>query len=928
MDYMHTLTLLQQHLRYCREPTMASDVCSHVKVVVRVRPANDTEKRENCRNVIQVVDSHMLIFDPKEEDTPCFGSQRVQNRNINKRANKDLKFVFDHVFNENSTQVEVFENTTKGVLDGVMNGFNCAVFAYGATGAGKTHTMLGSENDPGVMYHTMKELFKRMDAAKEEKEFTVAFSYLEVYNEQIRDLLANAGPLAVREDSSKGVVVQGLTLHQPKSAQHILEALDSGNRNRTQHPTDMNATSSRSHAVFQVYLRQQDKTASLNPNVCVAKMSLIDLAGSERASATKAKGARFREGANINRSLLALGNVINALADPKSKKAHIPYRDSKLTRLLKDSLGGNCRTVMIASVSPSSKSYDDTHNTLKYANRAKEIKSSLKSNVVSLDSHIGQYAVICEKQRQEIVQLKQKLKEYEEKNMVPVSSLKQAEFKRVSESLQQIFLNRAQIRREQLDLERQLKENELRQRYSEEDNLQVQCFCAKEKTEKATCKHERKVASLRTQQQHICKRLQEAETRFLDNDGLLHRIENEIKLLKSNGQTSEVLEKDLHCHRLELEVKDLKQHIKQMVQLTALQDQENKRIQKMVNILLPAYSRHYSALHAVGLVTVTDERENHEIEHLLLRERGVVWADQKGVGQQLKGEGTGVESWERNEAGNSGLGSELAPVLSFSQLLYHQSSPCSAEGRATRTSLCKAAPSGRENQTDMKPEPRPRMPIRRNLSASLPPQSPRTVARAQVFEEGMFPLQCTPEPAQKNVLSLPLSSSSAMDPNMTFEVLDNDDDDRAASNAPTVIISSKASKSTDFSGPCQLLRPPKANEGNQIANKRPPFPSLQDVKRANPTYMDMTSAAQGKRKFNRIREDLSQGHSAPKRIKKDPPVAQRPLRVHRFTGSEENKARRVVRSISEGNLSLFEPQKSKSIFYKTSQQLKRVTKHL
>uniref|UniRef100_A0A7N6FKV1 Kinesin-like protein n=1 Tax=Anabas testudineus TaxID=64144 RepID=A0A7N6FKV1_ANATE len=512
---------------------MASDVCSHVKVVVRVRPANDSEKRENCRNVVQVVDNHMLIFDPKEEDTSCFGSQRVRNRNINKRANKDLKFVFDHVFGENSTQVDIFENTTKVVLDGVMNGFNCTVFAYGATGAGKTHTMLGSQNEPGVMYRTMKELFKRMDDAKDEKEFAVAFSYLEVYNEQIRDLLANAGPLAVREDSSKGVVVQGLTLHQPKSAEHILEALDSGNRNRTQHPTDMNATSSRSHAVFQIYLRQQDKTASLNPNVCVAKMSLIDLAGSERASATNAKGARLREGANINRSLLALGNVINALADPKSKKAHIPYRDSKLTRLLKDSLGGNCRTVMIANVSPSSKSYDDTHNTLKYANRAKEIKSSLKSNVVSLDSHIGQYAVICEKQRQEILQLKQKLKQYEEKNFVILEhhSFPFLCLSRMSETLQQIFSSRAQIRREQLDLERQLKENELRQRYSEEDNLQVQYFCAKEKTEKATCKYERKIASLRTQQQHICKRLKEAETRFLDNDGWLHRVENEIKLL-------------------------------------------------------------------------------------------------------------------------------------------------------------------------------------------------------------------------------------------------------------------------------------------------------------------------------------------------------------------------------------------------------------
>ncbi|XP_074471706.1 kinesin-like protein KIF18A isoform X1 [Sebastes fasciatus] len=887
---------------------MASDVCSRVKVVVRVRPTSENEKRENCRNVVQVVDNHMLIFDPKEEDISCFGAQRVRNRNLNKRANKDLKFVFDHVFSENSTQDDIFESTTKGVLDGVMNGFNCTVFAYGATGAGKTHTMLGSENDPGVMYRTMTELFKRMEDAKEEKEFAVAFSYLEVYNEQIRDLLANSGSLAVREDSSKGVIVQGLTLHKSKSAEHILQALDTGNRNRTQHPTDMNATSSRSHAVFQIYLRQQDKTASLNPNVYVAKMSLIDLAGSERASASNAKGARLREGANINRSLLALGNVINALADPKRKKSFIPYRDSKLTRLLKDSLGGNCWTVMIANVSPSSKMYDDTHNTLKYANRTKEIKSSLKSNVVSLDSHVGQYAVICEKQRKEILDLEKKLKEYE-KNLVPgasntISSEKQAEFKRVSEALQRIFSGRAQIRKEQLDLERQLKENELRQRYSEEHNLQVQYFCAKEKTEKATCKHERKIASLRAQQQHIRKRLKDTETRFLDNDGWLLLVEKDIKLLKSNDQTSEVLDKGLHCHRLELQVNDLKQHIKQMVELTALQDQENKRMQKMVDILLPAYTRHYAAMRSTGQVTAADEMENHELEHLVLRERGVVWADQEGVRQQLKAEGNGQESQETNEVGCS----ELAPVLSFSHLLYHQSSP-SSEGK----------------QTDMKPEPRPRMPIRRNLSASLPPQSPRTVANAQVFEEGLFPLQCTPETSQKTVQALPQISFSTMDPNMTFEIVDNDD--QTASNAS---ISSGspcgASTSTDISGPSQRLHPSRAKE-NQNPTKRQQIPPLQDLRRTIPTYMDMTSAAQGKRKVNwtSIQEEFTQAASAPKRIKKDPSVARIPLRVHRFAGSE-NKPRRVMRSISEGNL--HEPQKSKSIFYKTSQQFKRVTKRM
>uniref|UniRef100_A0A672F6H2 Kinesin-like protein n=1 Tax=Salarias fasciatus TaxID=181472 RepID=A0A672F6H2_SALFA len=857
---------------------MANDVCSHVKVVVRVRPTSDREKRENCRNVVQVVDGQMLIFDPKEEE-PCFGSQRVRNRNLNKRANKDLKFVFDHVFGENATQVDIFENTMKVVLDSVMNGFNCTVFAYGATGAGKTHTMLGSQDDPGVMYRTMTELFNRMDDAKDEKEFTVAFSYLEVYNEQIRDLLANAGPLAVREDGSKGVVVQGLTLHKPKSAEHILEALDSGNRNRTQHPTDMNATSSRSHAVFQIYLRQQDKTASLNPNVCIAKMSLIDLAGSERASATNAKGARLREGANINRSLLALGNVINTLADPKSKKTHIPYRDSKLTRILKDSLGGNCRTVMIANISPSSLSYDDTHNTLKYANRAKEIKSSLKSNVVSLDSHIGQYAVICEKQRQEVLLNNTKITFFSYLELFTFSVRST-----VFEALQRIFSSRAQIRQEQLDLERQLKENELRQRYSEEDNLQVQHFCAKEKTEKATCKFERKIASLRTQQQHICKRLKEAEARFLENDGLLHRVENEMKLLKSNDQTSEVLEKDLRCHRLELEVSDLKQHIKQMVELTAVQDQENKRI--MMNILLPAYSRHYSSLCESGLATAVDEKENQELEHLVLRERGVVWADQEDAGQQQK-----------SDAGRVGVHSDLAPVLSFSYLLYHQSSPCSKSKCTSCDSpwrfivvssnlvlkllgtihviFTSCVFAGAALQMEASRKPPPKMPIRRNLSASLPPSTPQTAAGAHTFEEGVLPIQCTPQSAQKDARSRLLGCSSARDPNLTIDVLD--DDEQPACNTTITL---------GFDSPCQA---PQSSDVSRPSRPLQPGPPLQDVRRANPTYMDMTSAAQGKRKIhNSVSEAVPQGLPGPKRIRRDPTVVQRPVRVQRFAGRRHN----------------------------------------
>uniref|UniRef100_A0A674HX16 Kinesin-like protein n=1 Tax=Terrapene triunguis TaxID=2587831 RepID=A0A674HX16_9SAUR len=611
------------------------DICNHVRVVVRVRPQNQKEKEGNFSKVLHVVDKHMLVFDPKEEEVSFFHGKKIAYRDINKRKNKDLKFVFDAVFDENSSQLEVFEHTTKTVLDGFLNGYNCTVLAYGATGAGKTYTMLGSPKEPGVMYLTMMDLYNCMDQMKEEKLCTVAVSYLEVYNEQIRDLLVNSGPLAVREDNQKGVVVQGLTLHQPKCAEEILQMLDYGNKNRTQHPTDMNASSSRSHAVFQIYLRQQDKTASISQNVRIAKMSLIDLAGSERASATNSKGARFREGTNINRSLLALGNVINALADPKSKK-HIPYRNSKLTRLLKDSLGGNCRTIMIAAVSPSSMFYDDTYNTLKYANRAKDIKSSLKSNVVSLDSHISQYVKICNEQKKEIIMLKEKLRAYEEeKAAIPenhgtsvLSNQQQVEIQRFREILKSLFINREEIRKEYLKLEMRFKENVLKTHYQKQFHEQIELMCSEERVEKATCKRDHRLAMLKTRRLHVQKKKEEEMKHFEENTNWLHRVENEMRLLGQDGHIPQVLRKDLHCFHLKLEVKDLKMQIEHMMSLVSLQEQQHKQTEKVLNALLPVLRKQYFTLKEAGLANAVIEANFKEVEQLIQRPKTVVWADQ------------------------------------------------------------------------------------------------------------------------------------------------------------------------------------------------------------------------------------------------------------------------------------------------------------
>ena len=326
---------------------------------------------------------------------------------------KDMRFGFDRVFDETCTQQDVYESTTKSLLDSVLDGFNATVFAYGATGCGKTHTISGNPQHPGIIFLTCAELFERIDALADEKEIQLTLSYLEIYNETIRDLLVPGGSklgLQLREDTNSNISVSGLSTHAPKTVEEVMDMIVLGNANRTQSPTEANATSSRSHAVLQINVTQKPRTAGLSEDHMASTLSIIDLAGSERASVTKNRGDRLLEGANINRSLLALGNCINSLCDPVQRN-HVPYRDSKLTRLLKFSLGGNCKTVMIVCVSPSSQHYDETHNTLKYANRAKNIKTKVSRNIINVNRHVSEYVKAIYNLRQEVDSLKTRLKD-------------------------------------------------------------------------------------------------------------------------------------------------------------------------------------------------------------------------------------------------------------------------------------------------------------------------------------------------------------------------------------------------------------------------------------------------------------------------------------------------------------------------------------
>ena len=331
------------------------------------------------------------------------------------KKTKDQVFAFDRVFDENTNQSDVYEGTTKQLLDSVLDGYNATVFAYGATGCGKTHTITGTSQHPGIIFLTMQELFEKIGERSQEKTTELSLSYLEIYNETIRDLLVDGGSkagLMLREDSNQAVTVPGLTSHHPKDVQEVMDMIVKGNEYRTVSPTEANATSSRSHAVLQINVAQKDRNADVNEPHTMATLSIIDLAGSERASVTKNRGERLTEGANINKSLLALGSCINALCD-RRQKAHVPYRNSKLTRLLKFSLGGNCKTVMIVCVSPSSAHFDETQNTLRYANRAKNIQTKVTRNVFNVNRHVKDFLVKIDEQMALINELRAQQKDSE-----------------------------------------------------------------------------------------------------------------------------------------------------------------------------------------------------------------------------------------------------------------------------------------------------------------------------------------------------------------------------------------------------------------------------------------------------------------------------------------------------------------------------------
>jgi kinesin family member 3B len=332
----------------------------------------------------------------------------VSLTNPQRPSEPPAQFTYDAVYDQASRQPDVYNETARPIVDSVLQGYNGTVFAYGQTGTGKTFTMEGSDrNDPemrGVIPNSFHHIFTEI-ARSEGVEFLVRASYLEIYLDEIRDLLnANQNQrLEVHERPDSGVYVKDLNSYVVKNVREIEKVMNAGSKNRKTGATNMNEHSSRSHAVFIITVERSDKGPDGKDHIRVGKLNLVDLAGSERQKKTGAEGTRLDEASKINQSLAALGNVIAALTEGSK---HIPYRDSRLTRMLQDSLGGNSLTVMIANIGPADYNADETGSTLRFASRAKLIKNKPRINEDPKDAMLRQFQEEIERLRQELLRRK------------------------------------------------------------------------------------------------------------------------------------------------------------------------------------------------------------------------------------------------------------------------------------------------------------------------------------------------------------------------------------------------------------------------------------------------------------------------------------------------------------------------------------------
>ncbi|KAF3689661.1 Kinesin-like protein KIF21B [Channa argus] len=517
---------------------MASQGDCCVKVALRIRPQMSKEKIEGC---------HVCTLVTPGEPQVLLG--------------KDKAFTYDFVFDIDSEQDYIYQTCVYKLIEGCFEGYNATVFAYGQTGSGKTYTMgtgfdvTLSQQEQGIIPRAVHHLFagiqsRRMraqNAGTQPPEFKVSAQFLELYNEEILDLFDEArdpesrnrkSNIKIHEDASGSIYTTGVTSRLVHSEEELLQCLKLGALSRTTASTQMNAQSSRSHAIFTIYLCQMRVCQQLQMNgeggngevngvestpitqpeyeTLMAKFHFVDLAGSERLKRTGATGERAREGISINCGLLALGNVISALGDHTKKGGHVPYRDSKLTRLLQDSLGGNSRTVMIACISPSDRDFMETLNTLKYANRARNIKNKV---VVNQDKTSQQISAL----RAEIARLQMELMEYKAGKRVACEE--------GSEGYSDLYQENAMLQRENDTLRLRVK---AMQETIDHLNTRVTHLLANEVSSLLTKSSENN-EEIGTLIQNYIREVEEMRTKLLESEAMNESLRRQVARLSSRS---------------------------------------------------------------------------------------------------------------------------------------------------------------------------------------------------------------------------------------------------------------------------------------------------------------------------------------------------------------------------------------------------------
>ncbi|XP_010861906.1 PREDICTED: kinesin-like protein KIF3A isoform X3 [Bison bison bison] len=550
--------------------------CDNVKVVVRCRPLNEREKSMCYKQAVSVDEMRGTITVHKTDS-----------------SNEPPKtFTFDTVFGPESKQLDVYNLTARPIIDSVLEGYNGTIFAYGQTGTGKTFTMEGVRAVPelrGIIPNSFAHIFGHIAKAEGDTRFLVRVSYLEIYNEEVRDLLGKdqTQRLEVKERPDVGVYIKDLSAYVVNNADDMDRIMTLGHKNRSVGATNMNEHSSRSHAIFTITIECSEKGVDGNMHVRMGKLHLVDLAGSERQAKTGATGQRLKEATKINLSLSTLGNVISALVDGKS--THVPYRNSKLTRLLQDSLGGNSKTMMCANIGPADYNYDETISTLRYANRAKNIKNKARINEDPKDALLRQF-------QKEIEELKKKLEEGEEISGSDISSSEEEDDEEgeVGEDGEKRKKRRNQAGKKKVSPDKMV---EMQAKIDEERKaLETKLDMEEEERNKARAELEKREKDLlKAQQEHqsLLEKLSALEKKVIVGGvDLLAKAEEQEKLLEESNMELEERRRRAEQLRRELEEKE-QERLDIEEKYTSLQEEaqgKTKKLKKVWTMLMAAKS--------------------------------------------------------------------------------------------------------------------------------------------------------------------------------------------------------------------------------------------------------------------------------------------------------------------------------------------------